>query len=146
MPKLGTVTKRARATGIICGVTKHFVRGKRYLIGGRQYTREELIQIFQSHIDAIDDVGAAHAAVKVAVAKERQIARRAHALMLNLKGVVEHVLGPTHDIYAAFGWTMPNKPGPKTVKAKLQGAEKARETRKARHTLGRRQRKRVRAS
>ncbi|MDP9003020.1 MAG: hypothetical protein M3O46_23250 [Myxococcota bacterium] len=146
MPKLGTVTKRARATSVIRGVTKHFVRGKRYLIGGKQYTPEDLVGIFQSHIDAIDDVGAAHAAVQVAVAKERQIARHAHALMLKLKGVVEHELGPTNDIYAAFGWTMPKKPGPKTVKAKLEGAEKARETRKARHTMGKRQRKRVGAT
>jgi hypothetical protein len=43
-----------------------------------------------------------------------------------------------------FGWTMPKKPGPKTVQAKLEGARKGQETRKARHTMGKRQRKAIR--
>jgi len=42
------------------------------------------------------------------------------------------------------GWKLPKKPGPKTVKAKLEGAQKVLATRKARGTMGKRQKRKIR--
>ena len=143
MPKIGKVTKRARATNIIAGMRKHF-GAPSYTLGGKVYTQSQLIKAFQSHIDSLDEVDAMRAALAVAIAKERALAKRIVALARYVKMAVEGRFGPMPTIYADFGWEMAKKPGPKTVKAKLEGMMKVRETRKARKTMGKRQRKKVR--
>lgn len=142
MPKLGKVTKRARATNIIGGLRKHF-GAPSYTLGGKVYTQSQLIKAFQSHVDSLDEVDAMRAALAAAVAKERELAKRIGALARYLKMNVEGRFGQMPTIYADFGWEMPKKPGPKTVKAKLEGMMKVRETRKARKTMGKRQRRKV---
>lgn len=144
MPKLGKVTKRARATDVIEGLLERFTDGRTYFVGGKEYTRGELVAAFQSLVDAIDEVDATRAAAADAVARERAVARRVAELTRQLKTTVSYELGITHEHFAAFGWPMPKTPGPKTVKAKLEGAAKGRETRKARGTMGKRQRRKMR--
>ena len=143
MPRVSKLTKRARATGIIAGLVKHFL-GASYSLGGKEYTRRQLVAEFQSHLDAIDEVDATRAALAAAVAKERKLARQVAALARYVKMSAESRFGLTPTICADFGWEVPKPPGPKTVKAKLEGAKKARETRKARGTMGKRQRKKIR--
>jgi hypothetical protein len=143
MPKVSKLTKRSRATGIIAGVRKHF-GGASYDLGGRTYTPKQLVAEFQSQIDAIDEVDATRSTLAAAIAKERALARRIAALGRYLKMAVDATFGPSPEVFADFGWDVPKRPGPKTVQAKLEGARKARETRKARGTMGKRQRKKVR--
>jgi hypothetical protein len=144
MPKVSKVTKRSRATSIIAGVIKHFSAAS-YTLGGKAFTPKQLVAAFQSHVDAIDEVDATRAALAAAVARERELARRMTALTRYMKMAVEARFGLLHKIYADFGWEVPKRPGPKTVEAKLEGATKARDTRKARGTMGKRQRKKIRA-
>jgi hypothetical protein len=145
MPRLAKVTKRSRAFRIMAGLAKHFPVGAGpHRLGGVPYDPEQLAAVFQAQIDAVAAVDAARAALTDAVARERAAARRATELTRDLKMVVRSRFGFSAARWAEFGWELPKKPGPKTVKAKLQGADKARATRKARGTMGKRQRKKVR--
>jgi hypothetical protein len=144
MPKIAKVTKRVQATLIIEGLTKHFTKRNTYWVGGKQYTQRQLIDLFRSQIEAIDEVDAAHAAVASAVARERAVALRIRELARQLKHTLVMDLGFSITGWADFGLELPKKPGPKTVKAKAEGARKAQATRQARHTMGKRQRKKVR--
>jgi hypothetical protein len=144
MPRISKVVKSVRATRIIGGLTKHFAKRGTFAVGGNTYTLEELVGIFQSQIDAIDEVDASHAAMVAAVARERAVTLRVRELTRQLKHAVTAELGFTADGWDDFGWEVPKKPGPKTVEAKLEGARKAQATRKVRHTMGKRQRKKVR--
>jgi hypothetical protein len=47
-----------------------------------------------------------------------------------LKITVDAGFGFSPIVCSDFGWPMPNKPGPKTVQAKLEGARNSQETRK----------------
>ncbi len=76
--------------------------------------------------------------------KERAAAKSVDAFTRGLKLTAFHVLALPLDVLADFGWTLPKKPGPKTTAAKLSGVLKAAATRKARGTMGRRQRLKIR--
>jgi hypothetical protein len=144
MSKTSKVVKRAQAARVIAGISKHFAGKTGIDVGGKRYTPKQLVGLFQSHIDAIEEVDAAHAAGAVAVAKERKAALRVRDATRYLKMVVEVEFGPDAVAWDDFGWELPKKPGPKTVEAKLEGARKVRETRKLRNTMGKRQRKKIR--
>ncbi|HEV3189179.1 MAG TPA: hypothetical protein VGY54_01710 [Polyangiaceae bacterium] len=144
MPRLSKTAKQARAASILQGLAKHFALRSSYELGGKVYTREALAGVFQAHADAVRAVDAAHAAVAVAVAKERALAKKVVHLTRMLKLAVDAEFGPAPRVWAEFGWEVPKKPGPKTVKAKLEGAEKVRATRAARHTMGKRQKQKIR--
>ena len=96
MPRVSKLTKRARATGIIAGLVKHFL-GASYSLGGKEYTRRQLVAEFQSHLDAIDEVDATRAALAAAVAKERKLARQVAALARYVKMSAESRFGHTHN-------------------------------------------------
>jgi hypothetical protein len=144
MPKQSKGTKAMRAFHVIAGVKKHFPRQGALMVGGTPYTPEQLVRFFQAHIDAIDAVDAAHADVLAAITRERDVARQVRKLTHLLKYVVAVMLGEDPSTWADFGWEPPKKPGPKTLEAKVRGAERARATRKERGTMGKRQRKKTR--
>ena len=144
MPRISHVTKRMNASSVIGGLEKRFTNAKQ-TVGGHAYTKKELIAFFQAHLDALDRLDAAHVALNLAAASERAVAKRVAAFTTNLKFAVAVLHGSSPDVLADFGWKPPTKPGPKTAAAKAAGAEKVRATRKARNTMGSRQRKKVRA-
>jgi len=144
VPKISKTVKRVRAEGVLQGLAKHFARRSSYELGGKVYTREALAGVFQAHAEAVREVDAAHAAVAAAVARERELAKKVAYLTRMLKLAVDAEFGMAPRVWAEFGWEVPKKPGPKTVKAKLEGAEKARATRVARHTMGKRQKRKIR--
>ncbi|HLK41476.1 MAG TPA: hypothetical protein VKU41_32225 [Polyangiaceae bacterium] len=143
MPRVSKVSKAVGAMRALAGVVKHFEQGQRYPLGGETYTRDEIVAVFQAQLDAIKQVDATRAAATAAVANERAAAARAHELTHYLKMAVEGRFGPSANAWADFGWEAPKKRGPKTLQGKVEGAHKARATRVARHTMGKRQRRKI---
>ena len=143
MPRISKEVKQASAHNVIAGVAKRLAKHKMIVLGREPFTPDELIAVYRAHLDAIRELSAAHAAVSAATARERRLADRVRYLTRLLKSYVLAVFGssPTH--WGDFGWEVPKVPGPKTVQAKLEGAEKLRGTRKARGTMGKRQRKKI---
>jgi hypothetical protein len=144
MPKLSKVVKSATASRILAGLAARYANLGTNRLGGVTYTYEAITAVFRAQIDAIRAVDEARAALADAVARERKATQAASRVGRHLKGFIGVAFGPDHEAFGAFGWEVPGKPGPKTVKAKLQGATKAAATRTMRGTMGKRQRKKVR--
>jgi hypothetical protein len=146
MPREAKATKRRGARNVLAGLAKHF-EGQTLKLGGPTFSPEQLRAVFQGQLDAIAAVDTARAGLSVAVANERKAAKEAHWFARRLKMYVLALFGSSAaEELASFGWQAPKKPGPKTVMAKLEGAVKARSTRVARRTMGKRQRKKIRGS
>lgn len=144
MPRKSKSQDRIAVTRLLQGIAKHFTDGLPVVLGGKSYTPAELAAVFQAHLDAIDAVTTARAQLATAILRRRGAARRAGEATRLLKLRVAGTDGFSATVWADFGWQVPKKPGPKTVMAKVVGAAKARATREARGTLGKRARKKVR--
>jgi hypothetical protein len=127
------------------GLTRRFsALGKPLLLDGEAFTVAQLAALFRDHDDAIAAVDRARAGLAAAVERERVAALRAVHLTRALKTVVHAHFGDSPEAWADFGWEVPRKPGPRTPEAKARGAAKGRETRRARGTMGKKQRKKIR--
>jgi hypothetical protein len=145
MPKTSQAVRVARARSVIRGVEKRFSPRTTYNVNGTPFTGAEIAAVFRRYMDAVEALSAARAAYGAAVAAERFAARNAAELTAGLKVAVRSVLGLTPETFADFGWEIPKTTGPKTLRGKVEGAMKARGTRKARKTMGPRQRQKIRA-
>jgi hypothetical protein len=130
MPRISKLAKLTRARSITSGLFKHFAPRIKHRIAGNRYSQREMIAVFQSHLEAIEEVDAARARLGAAVQKERALGRRADALSMELKAFIENRFGANVVVLADFGWRPPKKPGPKTVAAKLAGVKKREAKRK----------------
>ena len=83
-------------------------------------------------------------ALAVAASRERKIGREVARFTQNFKVAVTVHCGSSAEVLGDFGWKVPKKPGPKTTAAKLAGVLKGQATRKARGTMGPKQRKKIR--
>jgi hypothetical protein len=144
MPRISQTNKGFRAGQVIAGIRKRLARGRVHRVGGKDYSHEELVAIFQRQVDALDAIRSARVALAVAVSKERAVARQVRPMTRNLQAHVQNQFGSDATAFADFGWELPKKRGPKTVAAKAEGARKAKATREARHTMGKRQRLKIR--
>jgi hypothetical protein len=114
--------------------------GETFTLGGKSVTSEAAIAIMQQHIDVVQASAAAHTAWLQAVVKERTTTKAISAPFLAaLRIYVAARFGIQSDEYRAFGF-VPPKPRIATPEAKVVGAAKLRATRKARHTMGSKQR------
>ena len=123
----------------IHGLQTHLA-DKTLLVNGKPVTTADGINILQQQIAAMQASMDARTAWLQAVARERASAKAAVAPFLaGLRHYVIAVFGLGSDAYLAFGFT-PLKARIKSPAAKVVGAVKALATRKARNTMGSRQR------
>ena len=126
---------------------KHLASLTSILIGGTTYTVPTLKAVFQADIDAINAADAAGTQWKEQVVKAQatraESARVRSALRTYLIGQYgADAVGILED----FGFSPPKSPGPKTVGMKAQAVERGAATRKARHTMGKNQKKAVKGT
>jgi hypothetical protein len=143
MPNHAKATKSGRDRRMINGLRKH-----RQLIGGNFHTRvrsvDELIALFQEHLDALTEVAEREAAWRAAIARETRLEKGIKALMAQIKPLIEGSMGIDSSALRDFGLKpyARRKPTTATMKAAI---EQRRATRKLRGTMGKRQRKRMKA-
>ena len=117
-----------------------YLANKTLVLNGKPVTSKAVVGLLQAQIDAMQASTAAHTAWLQAVAKERATEKGSISpLLAALRHYVAAVFGVNSDAYRAFGF-QPPKPRVKSPQAKVIGAEKLRATRKARNTMGSRQR------
>jgi hypothetical protein len=110
------------------------------LLHGQTVSSDDAIATLQAQIDALNASAAAYQAWLQAVAKQRAAyAATALPMLAAIRTYVAAAFGPQSDEYLAFGFKPPKK-AVKSPEAKVVGAVKLRATRKARHTMGSKQR------
>jgi hypothetical protein len=117
-----------------------YLPNRTLVLNGKPVTSKAAVSLLQQQIDAVKASAAAHTAWLQAVAKERATTKAISApLLAALRHYVAAMFGVNSNEYLAFGF-QPPKPRIKSPAAKVIGAAKLRATRKARNTMGSKQR------
>jgi hypothetical protein len=131
----------------IQGVGKHLSGVTSLTLLGASHTPASLKAVFQADIDATNAAEAGHTQWKQQVATQKATRANTRAVGKALKSYLLGTFGPAAvGVLEDFGFTAPKSPGKKTVAAKAESLVKAKATRTARHTMGKKQRKTVKGT
>jgi hypothetical protein len=122
----------------IAGVRKHLSGTTTIVLGGTPTTPADVIATLTGVIDGIDAAVAAEKAFHDAVATQHTVIAKGNALLKALKMLVHNQLGSTEGVLGDFGFTSPKRQTPSEA-TKAAAVAKREATRKARHTMGKRQ-------
>jgi hypothetical protein len=128
----------AQLQAVSAGLGQVFAK-KTLLINGQTYKAEQLQQMLQNQVKAMQQVAATLAAWKDALAAERDGAVTIAEIVSGIHSYVVGMYGTSSTDLQAFGFA-PRRKGQPTVETKAQAAAQNRATRKARNTMGSRQR------
>jgi hypothetical protein len=127
--------QQARATSAIAGIQKYYSATATLLLAGTSYTPAGLISLLQAYVSAITALQALHAQLHDAVSEGKAQRQQIHVILLALEGLVASSFGSSSSKLGDFGFT-PKKQGVPSVQTKAQAQVKSQATRKARGTLG----------
>jgi len=123
-------TRKDQDTKAMNGVDLHLANAGTMTIGGEQFTPATLKAVFQADIDATNASDAAATTLKLKVQTAQTARKRAAGVRQNLKVFLVGQNGPDAvQVLEDFGFTVLKPLGPKTVKAKATGQQKAQTTR-----------------
>ncbi len=144
---MNTTTKHTRKdsdSAIISGIDVH-LKGQTIVLDGVRYKQSELRQVFQDDLDATAATANAKGQWKGAIIAEHATATKMRSVKAALFAYLIATFGPNSQVLVDFG-AKPRK-APKTAPAvKAQAVQQALLTRTARHTMGKRQRAKIKAS
>ncbi len=135
-------TQQDRFRKIIVAIQKYLSQLTQIILAGVTFTPASLVQFFQDQVKLLDDATAARAALRQAAQaiKENKTTKGPVLRAFNDFVLSMFVNQPT--VLADFG-VPPRKTATKKVDTKQTAVEKALATRKARHTMGKRQKQKV---
>ena len=128
---------------LIAGINKSSTPAAKATIAGVQYTSAQLTTALQVVVTLFTDVDAAEAAYKAALAAETAQAPPILALVQATKAYVRATVGNQQDVLVDYGMVPRKIPAPLTVAEKAAAVVKRDATRKARNTMGSKQKKAV---
>jgi hypothetical protein len=138
-------TKRLDATRqMSAGLAKHFA-GKSLEVAGIVVAVNDQITAFQAYLGKADAVAAAFSAWKQQLDGFNKSSTQIASRMLALQRFLRARFGPRSATLRDFG-IAPARVPYKSPKVKTAAIEKSKATRVARHTMGRRQKQRVRGA
>jgi hypothetical protein len=133
--------RRANANRrIVAAIKKHL--GGAVILEGVTYAPSALAKLFQRGIDVADATDSAKKTWHVAVATEQEETQNIWLLQQALRSHVTAVYGAKSVEFADFGFA--TKAKPVDVATKVEAVKKSAATRAARHTMGKRQKEKVR--
>jgi len=142
------MSRQDRIRKVISGATKHFQPTTTFTLAAATVTLPQLTQMCQKDIDMSDAADQAKAAWLTSVQAERDTNDTTDPILRAFKAYVISLYGDTQNAastLADFGYT-PRKPRSTSVAVKALAADKARATRKARGTMGDKQKKDVKGT
>jgi hypothetical protein len=111
---------------------------------GQAYTPGDLKAVFQAEIDGLIAVEAKRAAYRAQVLLTKASSAKARELRKALRSYILSTYGATAaEVLTAFGISIPTQRAPKTVATKAEALQKAKATRQARHTMGKKQKAQI---
>ena len=140
--KTTRINRQEQDRKILSGIDQYLAAVKTITIAGKDYVPGDLKPLFQADLDAAAASDAAKAAWKLAVVAERQARARVAFIRRALHAFVALTYGDPSQALADFGFP-PKKTGVPTAETKAQALAKRSATRKARHIMGSRQRKKI---
>jgi hypothetical protein len=144
--KINRTTLRDRCHQANTGIDLHLATLTSIPVLGSDKTPADIKTALQASIDAAGTTQNARGAWLNAVQTERALRSSNLELLSALKSFVILKFGKNDEpVLADFGFTTP-RPAPKTVETKAAAVAKAQATRKARHTMGSRQKKKVKGT
>ncbi|HEY8038568.1 MAG TPA: hypothetical protein VIF15_02190 [Polyangiaceae bacterium] len=114
-----------------------------FLLEGQTYTRQELRDIFQSAIDATRKTEVANVAWLMAVDAAKDTYKRVRLVRNAFKHAMESTHGKGSLLVTNLALGTKAKPAKPTAETQVAAAEKRKATRAARHTMGRKQRLKI---
>jgi hypothetical protein len=130
--------QQARATAAIAGIQKYYSTTATMVMAGVSYTPAGLISLLQAYVNAITALQALHAQLSDAVLGVQAQKGQINTILLDLESFVTNAFGRSSSKLGDFGFT-PRKRGVPSVQTKAQAQVKSKATRKARGTLGSKQ-------
>jgi hypothetical protein len=143
MPRKTNPQLVTKYQGLIRGVRKRWSTSGSRLIAGTTYSPAQVVDRLQSILDAIDETSSAYAAWRAQVAKQRTRQRQLRDFVRLLESTIRIENGDSPSALGDFGLEPSKKTGPSTPEAKVEMAKKAKATRIERHTMGKRQKLKI---
>jgi|HubBroStandDraft_2_1064218.scaffolds.fasta_scaffold05805_3 hypothetical protein len=123
---------------VILGIQKDLLNVQTLNLAGKPITPADLEKLVQSRIDSANAIAPAKAKWTAAVQAYKVLNKQVTQSVRALRTYVINTYGPTSTVLADFGFSPP-KAAVKTPEVKATAADKALATRKARNTLGKKQ-------
>jgi hypothetical protein len=142
MPKRGKLDKRTRNRALIAGIRKHRKVFDQVTVGPKRLNADGLIDRFEAHMRLIDEIDQHERMKRDAVARERRMEPEIRDLReLTLHAIRAHY-GEDAGEVEDFG-VRRKRPPRLPIATKAAAVAKRKATRKARRTMGPKQRKRI---
>jgi hypothetical protein len=138
------VSVETRYQTLIEGILANFGHVSSFELSTGNYTLDALVSTLRRRIAAAEDTKSTKTDWHTTVQAERQVDGEVRPLRKQLQQYVAARFGATSAKMAEFGFT-PLKPRKPTTRTKAAAADKSLATRKARGTMGAKQRKRIKA-
>lgn len=142
MANVNSNAAQAHDAQVLVGIQKHLLNVPSLPLAGSAITPADLVKLVQSRIDSAGVVAAASATWHSTVTAHKALNAKLTPVVRGLRQYVLNVFGETSPVLADFGFTAP-KTVTRTPEQKAAAAAKAKATRKARGTLGKKQKKGV---
>ncbi len=134
-------TQQDRFRKIVPTIPKYLDQ-PRIILAGVTFTPASLVQFFQDQVQLLDDATQARAALRQAVQAIHENKTTKGPILRAFNDLVLSMYANQPTVLAEFG-VPPRKTPTKTVETKQGAIEKALATRAARHTMGKRQKEKV---
>jgi hypothetical protein len=138
MSNINRPVTQARDAQVIVGIQKHLQNVSSLPVAGATFTPAELVKLFQSRIDSANRVSTEKANWHSTVEADKALSAKLTPVLRGLRQYVLNAFGETSPVLADFGFTPPKK-RTLTPEKKAAAALLAKATRKARHTVGKKQ-------
>ena len=126
---------------------KHFAGVQSVRVAGTPMTPQEIKAVLQAENDAMRTVDATRALLKQQIAMAAKASKRGHELRQGLRTYVLGTFGPRAiGVLSDFRFAIPKPKGPKKLESKRKGLVAAKATREARHTMGKRQKQKIKGT
>jgi hypothetical protein len=138
-------TLEQRVRKLIAGTLKHPPAGP-LTVAGQSLTADAIVQVLQSLVDALVKVGAARAAWQEALNEMHGVHAKVVPFIGRYRSVLTGMYGDAPGTLEDYGLTPRKVPVPKTAEQKAAAAALRKATRAVRHTMGKRQKAKIKAS
>jgi hypothetical protein len=144
MPRHAKSTKAQRDRSMVAGLKRHAQHLGTLAEARGLGSADAVAARFQAHLDAMDKVATTYFAWRSAVREEERLESEIKALLRRMAPYLSGVFGDAATLFD-FG-LKPRKPAKIGVEKMLRTIEKRNATRKARGTLGKRQKKAIKGA